>query len=223
MSGSVVGQRSTLSLSDTPASSNSEQKSVPLADSMYEILQKVKDGEDAAVQEMWNRYFPQLVSLAGKRLQGERRQVADEEDVAASVLESFFRAARADRFPDLKDKDGIWRLLSKMTHRKVIDQVRRNAARPALGESAIQAGSGLDNPLASLASADPTPAMIAMLTDEIEHLLEVLPQKYRPVAAKKLECLTVPEIAAHCGVHISTVERRLRIIRGLWSKELEKL
>lgn len=64
--------------------------------------------------------------LSGQRLTHERCGVADGEDVAISVMESFFRAAKNGRFPDLNDRDGIWRLLSTMTRRKVIDLIRKN-------------------------------------------------------------------------------------------------
>jgi len=202
--------------------SDSERSAVPSEDSVCVVIQKAKVGEEDAVRDIWDRYFPRVVRLAGERLQGQRRQAADEEDVAISVMESFFRAARADRFPDLKDKDGIWRLLSRMTQRKVIDQVRRNAVRPAVGESAVRGGSGLARPMTSLASPDPTPPVMAMVADEIERLLEIIPETCRPIALMKLECLTLPEIAQHCGVHVSTAERRLKIIRGLWAKELQK-
>jgi len=195
---------------------------VPFEDSIWDVIQKAKEGEEDAVRDIWDQYFPQVVRLAGRRLQGQRQRVADEEDVAISVMASFFRAARADRFPNLKDKDGIWRLLARMTHRKVIDQVRRNAARPAVGESALNAPSDLAHPLASLAGSDPTPAVMVMVADEIERLLEIIPEKYRPIALMKLECLTVSEMAKNCDVHVSTVERRLRIIRGLWNEELKE-
>jgi RNA polymerase sigma factor (sigma-70 family) len=142
--------------------------------------------------------------------------MADEEDVALSVMKSFFEAARAGRFPELHDSDGIWRLLCCMTRRKVIDYIRRTAARPVQGESVF--GSSPD--MRSIASNDPTPAMNAMIRDQIERMLTALPEKYHLIALKKLECMTVPEIAQHCGVHISTVERRLRIIRAFWAKEM---
>ena len=133
------------------------------------------------------------------------------------------KAAQAGRFPNLRDSDGIWRLLAEMTRRKVVDHVRRNSARPTVGESALKNDSNLGQPLEGLASDNPSPAMIAMVTDQIERMLTVLPEKYHPVALKKLECLTGPEIARECGIHLSTVERRLRIIRGFWARELERL
>jgi RNA polymerase sigma factor (sigma-70 family) len=185
---------------------------------MSEVVAKVKLGDDDAVRAIWDRYFPQVVRLAGQRLADQPRRAVDEEDVAISVMESFFRAASAGRFPDLQDSDGIWRLLSAMIRRKVVDQVRRNATRPIVGESAIP-GDGLE----SMASRDPTPAMLAIVKDEMEHLLTVLPEQYHQVALKKLECCTAPEIAQACGVHVSTVERRLRIIREFWARESDSL
>ena len=180
---------------------------------MCEVVAKAKEGDDDAVRVIWDRFFPQVVRLACQRLTDQPKQVVDEEDVAISVMESFFRAARAGRFPELEDSDGIWRLLSAMTCRKVVDQIRRNATRPVVGEAAIQDS--------ALVSRDPTPEMFAIVRDEMAQLLTVLPEKYHQIAIKKLECLTVPEIARHCGVHVSTVERRLRIIREFWAKEFD--
>ena len=197
-----------------------ESSTMRLEDSMCEVIAKAKEGDEDAVRTIWDRYFPQVVRLAGTRLKGQNRQAADEEDVAASVMESFFRAAEAGRFPNLRDSDGIWRLLSWMTQRKVIDLVRRNAARPAVDALNVK-GEANSPVMASLVSADPTPAMIALLNDQIQRLFEVLPEKYHRIALKKLECMTVPEIAQACGVHISTVERRLRIIREFWVKEFD--
>jgi RNA polymerase sigma factor (sigma-70 family) len=188
-------------------------------DTIRLAIEKVRAGDDDGLRVIWDRYFPQVLRLAERRLAGQRKRVADEEDIAVSVMERFFRAAQAGRFPDLQDSDGIWRLLARMTCAKVIDHVRRNTVRPVLGESALHNPPGLPRPLESLASDDPSPALLAVLEDQVEYLLGKLPQKYRAIALKKLECLTVEEIAEQCGVHTSTVERRLRIIRGFWARE----
>jgi ECF sigma factor len=68
---------------------------VRIEDSICEVIEKAKGGDEQAVRVIWDRYFPQVVQLAGRRLKGESRQAADEEDVAISVMDSFFRAARA--------------------------------------------------------------------------------------------------------------------------------
>jgi RNA polymerase sigma factor (sigma-70 family) len=192
---------------------------VDIENSILELIRGAQSGDDAALAEIWDRYFPQIVGLAGRKLAGQRRQVADEEDVAISVMESFFRAARAGRFPDLKDADGIWRLLASMTSRKAIDLIRKNTARPVVGESALSESAAVGQPMVSQAGNDPTPEVLALVRDELDHLLAVLPEEYRQIALLKIECRTVPEIAQECGVHLSTVERRLRIIRAIWAEE----
>ena len=187
-----------------------------LDDSLADVIHKVKQGEIAAVQVIWDRYFPQVVRLAGSRLNGRRTAVADEEDVAISVMESFFRAAAAGRFADLRDKDGIWRLLSTMTCRKAIDLIRKVTAKPTVDLDILS-----QRQFAPQLTTDPTPLIDLMFAEELERLFKLLDPKYHEVARLKLECLTVPEIAARCQVHVSTIERRLRIIREIWSQSTD--
>ena len=136
-------------------------------------------------------------------------------------MESFLRAARKGRFPDLKDNDGIWCLLATMTRRKVIDLIRKNRRQPTVGESEIMGSEYQGGHFDWVDAEDPTPEMVVALADEVQHLFDVLPAKYHPVALAKLQCLTQAEIAEECGVHLSIVERQLRIIRKRWKRELE--
>ncbi|HJZ57290.1 MAG TPA: ECF-type sigma factor, partial [Gemmataceae bacterium] len=78
----------------------------------------LKAGDRAAAQPLWERYFPRLVGLARARLRGAPRRAADEEDVALSAFDSFCRNAEAGRFPDLTDRDGLWRMLATFILRK---------------------------------------------------------------------------------------------------------
>jgi DNA-directed RNA polymerase specialized sigma24 family protein len=87
-------------------------------------IAEIKDGDSAGARGIWERYFPQLVRVARQRLNCRQDPVADEEDIALSVLESFFEGAQNNRFPNLRDRDGLWRLLSEMTRRKAIDYRR---------------------------------------------------------------------------------------------------
>src|SRR4051812_34565394 len=85
-------------------------------------------GDPAAVRQLWQRYFHRLVSLARKKLAHAPRGMADEEDVALSAFDSFCRQAEQGRFPDLADRDGLWRLLVVMTGRKA-SHLRRDETR----------------------------------------------------------------------------------------------
>src|SRR5499427_5642744 len=96
-------------------------------------LGALKNGEAIAAQKLWEAYYRPLVGLARQRLSQTPRGPADEEDVALSALNSFFEAVAQGRFPQLGDRDDLWRLLVHITARKAIDQinhVRRKKRRP---------------------------------------------------------------------------------------------
>ena len=98
-------------------------------------LEEIKQGNDDAARRLWERYFPDLVKLARRALAGVPRRMEDEEDVALSAIDSFCRAADQGRFPNLNDREGLWRLLSRITQRKAIDLIRRAHAK--LGDANV--------------------------------------------------------------------------------------
>ncbi len=78
-------------------------------------IDEIKGGNRDAAQGLWERYFARLVRLARLQISEKNRRVSDEEDVALSVFETFCRAAEDGRFPNLSDRDSLWRLLVRMT------------------------------------------------------------------------------------------------------------
>src|SRR3954451_23866563 len=92
--------------------------------SVSRLIDGLAVGDEAAVQQLWDRYFHRLVGLARKRLRDAPRRTADEEDVALSAFDSSCRNAEAGRFPDLADRDGLWRLLATFTLRKATRHLR---------------------------------------------------------------------------------------------------
>ena len=77
----------------------------------------LRNGDAAAATLLWERYFALLVQVAKKRLAraGGTRADADEEDAALSAFLSFCTAAGQGRFPDLSDREELWRLLVVIT------------------------------------------------------------------------------------------------------------
>jgi len=75
-------------------------------------LQFLQAGEDSAAQQIWERYCPRLVGLAREKLHGTDRRMADEEDVALSVFDSFCRGIEQGRCSNVERKvrviRGIW-------------------------------------------------------------------------------------------------------------------
>jgi DNA-directed RNA polymerase specialized sigma24 family protein len=178
---------------------------------------QLQAGDAVAAQYLWERYYRRLVGLARQKLLGRPRAAADEEDVALSAFDSFCRDARRNRFPQLNDRDDLWRLLVTMTAQKSLDLVRREqAAKRGGGRTA-----GLDlGVLAQVVGTEPSPEFAAQVAEECQRLLGALrdPQ-LQALAVWKMEGYSNEEIAAKLGCVPRTVERRLQVIRKLWSQE----
>src|SRR5258707_13878821 len=84
----------------------------------------LKSGDPAAVQSLWEAYFPRLVALARKKLREAPRRAADEEDVALSAFDSFCDGVARGRFPRLTDRDDLWHVLVTITARNALHLVR---------------------------------------------------------------------------------------------------
>lgn len=88
-------------------------------------LDRLKAGgdRDAAMGELWGRYFRDLVRRAREHLRG-RRSIDDGEDVALSAFDGFVRGVEAGKFPKLEDRDDLWRVLLMMAANKARNAVR---------------------------------------------------------------------------------------------------
>ena len=173
------------------------------------------EGDAAAAQRLWERYFHRLVGLARTKLQGQPRRAADEEDVALSAFDSFCRGAEAGRFPRLADRDDLWRLLVVITARKAL-HLARDERRQKRGGEALSPPRALEQ----VVGQEPTPEFAAQVADECRRLLDSLGDEgLRSLAVWKMEGYTNDEIADRLGCASRTVERKLRLIRLSWEKE----
>src|SRR5262249_24086123 len=67
----------------------------------------VREGDDLAAQELWNRYFAQLIGIALRRL-GSRTRRESAEDIALSALKTVMIGLQKGQFPELNDRLGLW-------------------------------------------------------------------------------------------------------------------
>jgi DNA-directed RNA polymerase specialized sigma24 family protein len=187
--------------------------------SVSDWLGRLKAGDRAVTRPLWERYFQRLVSLARAKLQGTPRRAADEEDVALSAFHSFCRAAEQGRFPRLEDRDNLWRLLVVLTSRKASHLARheRRQKRRAPGDDHSDPDRA---ELEALLGSEPTPEFAAQLAEECRRLLDSLESaELAQVALWKMEGFGNEEIAVKLDCVPRTVERKLRLIRGLWAGE----
>src|SRR5262245_30692906 len=189
-------------------------------------IDRLKAGDPAAAQPLWEGYFRRLVGLARVRLQAAPRRAADEEDVALSAFHSFCRGAEEGRFPRLSDRDDLWQLLVLLTARKATNLVQQERRQKRGGgkvftASALAGDDSAEGPgFADLVSREPDPGFAAQVAEECQLLLQRLGDStLQAVAVWKMEGHTNEEIAANLGRCTGTVERKLRLIRAIWEGE----
>jgi DNA-directed RNA polymerase specialized sigma24 family protein len=187
-------------------------------------LEQLQAGEREAYQRLWEGYFARLVALARRRLRGAPRQAADEEDVALSAFDSFFRNAEQGRFPRLADRHDLWQVLVLLTARKAAN-LAKHERRQKRGGGRVQNASavpeaGTEAAFAEQIGRGPDPAFAAEVAEECRRLLGLLPDEaLRAVALGKLEGHSNQEIADRMGRAVTTVERKLQHIRHIWEQK----
>jgi DNA-directed RNA polymerase specialized sigma24 family protein len=176
-----------------------------------------------AAQQVYNNYFLRLVGLAHQRLQNTPRRAADEEDVALSALDSFFRGAADGRFPHLNDRDDLWQLLVLITDRKAKDlakserRQKRGGGR-VLDEAAL--GGAFPAGLGAVPGQEPTPEFATEMAEQCRRLFDALGAgELRQIALWKMESYANEEIADKLKCALRRVERKLALIRSIWKKE----
>ncbi len=96
--------------------------------------------------------------------------------------------------------------------------------RPHRWEPGVNGDGGDSNGFAldELIGDEPSPDLVVILEEQHQRLLGLLrDDRLRQVAVFRIEGLAVPEIAAELQVTTRSIERKLALIRGAWSKELE--
>lgn len=185
-----------------------------------------QQGQPRAIEKLWQRYYEQLVTLARQKLEGARRRMADEEDVAAVALARLCQGLEQGRFPRLADRQGLWRLLMRITAQTALDLKKHEARqrRRAVGESALGANKDYEGEaaLAAVIGNAPRPEFAAVFVEQTRRLLECLDDdELRSVVMDRLAGYSNQEIAERMGCSLSKVERCRKLIRKIYQRECE--
>lgn len=187
------------------------------------LLQRLKFGDQRASSEIWKRYIERLLPLARKQLRGLRDPVVDEEDLLLSVFDRFFKAAQEERFAKLENREDLWQVLLVLTERRATDQYRRTNAQKRGGpggrdEGDAAAGGHVDDIL-EFAERGPTPEFAVIFADQLETALcRIQEPSTQEAALLRMEGYELKEIAEKLGISLSSVKRKLRVVRDLWSQ-----
>lgn len=193
-----------------------------------EWIRGLQQGDELAARQIWRLFIQKLCDSIRQQIRPGTRRVYDEDDVAQSAFRSLFLGAADGRFPDLSDRDSLWRLLlviaaRKLARRHRFDWQQRRDTRRTIEESVFRtsAGSGFAA-LEQFASREPTAEFTAEFTETSILLFEGLndPQ-LQEIARLKIEGLTDSEIAERLNCSRQAVQRKMERIRRQWKGMLE--
>jgi DNA-directed RNA polymerase specialized sigma24 family protein len=197
--------------------------------SVSQWIVPLQAGDPQAAQQLWQRFVDRLVRLARRKLRGDPRRAADENDVVVSVFDAAFRGIKEGRFSKLSDRHDLWQILVMLTEHKAIALKRRGGALKRgrgqiRGESVFvngAAGKSTTGGLSQFIGRECTPEFAAAAGDHLAHLLASLPDdSLRSVALGKLAGYTNPELSEQLGLSLRAVERKLNLIRREWESKV---
>lgn len=196
--------------------------------SVTQWIVRLPEGDTEAVEQLFDRYYPLMLRLARKRMRGQPCRAADEEDVAICAFRSFLDSAGEGGFPNVRDRDSLWKLLVVITARKAqrqgeSERRQKRGGGKVRGDSVCGGWHGNDEPapgLEAFPGADLTPDLAVLVREQVDVMLEVLDDDSLVRVAKlRLEGYLVEEIAKELNCATRTVERKLALIREIWIRE----
>ncbi len=145
--------------------------------------------------------YDRVLAVARQRLRQDPHQaVEDGEDVALSALNGLADAAAQGRFERLDDRSDLWRILAAITVKKALQRRRwynrwKRSGRPTAADTVAsperprrETRRDEHGLLARAVSKEPAPEFAAILREQIDHLLDVLPDPtLRQIAEWRLQ------------------------------------
>jgi len=176
---------------------------------------------------IWDRYVEKLARLAKKKLTQSNRRVIDEEDIVLDVFTDFLSGAKEGRFERLNDRHDLWQILAMLTERKVISHLRwEKAAKRGYGtvrgESAflnVMSGNSSTG-ISNVASREPTAEFSFDVAETLGQLMGILETDLlRALVRDSLAGYTQQEMAERNRISLPTVQRKMKMVREIWTKE----
>lgn len=195
-----------------------------MADDIDLWISKLKARDARAIEVIWQEYFETLVVRARTKLGASGCREQDGEDVALSAMYSFVRGAERGRFPQLNDRNDLWRILLTITARKAGRRRRKQFAAKrgggaVRGESVFIKASDLESSggIGEVLGEEPSPELAVEIADNCRNLMSQLGDSaLEQIVLLKLEGCTNVEIADRVGCTTRTIERKLERIREKW-------
>ena len=187
------------------------------------VLDRVAATRETDIHELWQNLFAKISTFSSHQIQRFPKGQIDEQDITSSVFASLIRGCREGRFSEVSDYEECLRLLQTMAKRKIVDRVRY-LTRKKRGGSGHEVES-LEHLTAKevVAKCDESlqPEAKAIVNEVIENSLRYLDSHLRPVVGLRLQGYEHQEIAEMLNISISTVSRKLHLVREMWKEQIQ--
>ena len=161
--------------------------------------------QDAA-RQFAERYMEKLVSLIERNISGRFQARFDAEDVAQSVMRSWFEGVKKRKIHPTSSSE-IWPLISVMALNKVRNRIRFNQA----GIRDVRKSDGGEEVFDGI--PEPGPEDAIDFEDTLQTICTALDEQSREVLRLILEGYSVAEISDRLKVSTKTIKRRKDVIR----------
>jgi RNA polymerase sigma factor (sigma-70 family) len=172
-------------------------------DSLDGLLERLGSGDDAAAAEVFAACEPYLRMVVRRQLPDQLRAKFDSVDVVQSVWADVLDGFRSAgwRFTDAAH---LRAFLIKATRNRFIDRFRQH-------HRALEHERSLEGacPEEAAPASDPRPSQVAQAEELWERMLRLCPPEHRDILRLKRQGRPLAEIAAHTGLHPSSVRRIL--------------
>jgi RNA polymerase sigma factor (TIGR02999 family) len=182
-----------------------------------ELLQRARDGDSEALNEVMPLVYEELRRLANRHLQKEWNGAVSSTTL---VHEAYMRLVKAHH-PNYENRSHFFGMASRMMRQILIDAARaRNAAKRADGLQRIEL-TELEF-LGEKAGSSPMPdrPLLLDVSDAIDRLAAIHERKAKMVEMRFFAGMTADEIAEALGLPTQTVRQELRIAQAWLRKEL---
>ena len=162
------------------------------------LLERYKDGDEQALNELLARYYPRILALARKGLRPRLRKLGGSMDVVQNTLVAA--VPKLDQF-EFRDRNALFNYLARILDNQLRDMAKAIDRRPA--EDSLDAPTSDGASSAQVESTEAT-ALEALSVQELKQALQecttaLPPEQCEILLMRELFHLTYAEIAQQVG------------------------
>ena len=180
------------------------------------LIAQVKEGDEAAIGRLIERFGPEVRMMVRRRLPARLRNQFDTVDFTQDVWSSVIAGCR-DRAEPFEDPKHLLGFLAGVVHNKVAQEFRRRTRtrKYDIGrEEPLYIRRGGRDVVREVPADDPTPSEAVQADDRLEQLVAGRsPVEVRIVELRR-QGLTIDEVAARLDLHEKAVRRVIDSIRA---------